>query len=183
MKVRSMVGLIPLFAVQTLEPELLERLPNFKRRLEWFIENRRDLRGGQMVLLDVLQHVEPDHQIEVPLANGRSRASAWIAASPRPRRSRGLGRVVGGDRRPPAGFEHPAVAPTGRPDVQRPPRSPQPAQFAIQDRAPLPMPPVPVLERHMLANLQRVHARMLPTGPRARPHLAVIMQRAGQVIA
>ncbi len=43
MKVRSMVGLIPLFAVQTLEPELLERLPNFKRRLDWFIENRRDL--------------------------------------------------------------------------------------------------------------------------------------------
>jgi hypothetical protein len=43
MKVRSMVGLIPLFAVQTLEPELLERLPNFKRRLDWFVENRRDL--------------------------------------------------------------------------------------------------------------------------------------------
>ncbi|HYL14578.1 MAG TPA: glucosidase [Terriglobales bacterium] len=43
MKVRSMVGLIPLFAVQTLEPELLDRLPNFKRRLEWFIENRPDL--------------------------------------------------------------------------------------------------------------------------------------------
>jgi len=43
MKVRSMVGLIPLFAVQTLEPELLEHLPNFRRRLDWFIENRRDL--------------------------------------------------------------------------------------------------------------------------------------------
>jgi hypothetical protein len=43
MRVRSMVGLIPLFAVETLEPELLERLPGFKRRLEWFIENRRDL--------------------------------------------------------------------------------------------------------------------------------------------
>jgi hypothetical protein len=43
MKVRSMVGLIPLFAVETLEPELLERLPGFKRRLEWFIDNRRDL--------------------------------------------------------------------------------------------------------------------------------------------
>jgi len=43
MKVRSMVGLIPLFAVQTLEPELLDRLPNFKRRLEWFVENRPDL--------------------------------------------------------------------------------------------------------------------------------------------
>jgi hypothetical protein len=38
MKVRSMVGLIPLFAVETLEPEILNRLPEFKRRLEWFIE-------------------------------------------------------------------------------------------------------------------------------------------------
>ncbi len=43
MRVRSMVGLIPLFAVETLEPELLERLPDFKRRLEWFIDNRKDL--------------------------------------------------------------------------------------------------------------------------------------------
>jgi hypothetical protein len=43
MKIRSMVGLIPLFAVETLEPELLDKLPGFKRRLEWFIENRPDL--------------------------------------------------------------------------------------------------------------------------------------------
>ena len=42
-RVRSMVGLIPLFAVATLEPELLDRLPGFKRRLEWFIDNRPDL--------------------------------------------------------------------------------------------------------------------------------------------
>jgi hypothetical protein len=43
LKIRSMVGLIPLFAVETLEPELLDRLPGFKRRLEWFIDNRPDL--------------------------------------------------------------------------------------------------------------------------------------------
>jgi hypothetical protein len=43
MKIRSMVGLIPLFAVGTLEPELLEKFPDFKRRLEWFIDNRPDL--------------------------------------------------------------------------------------------------------------------------------------------
>jgi hypothetical protein len=43
MKVRSMVGLIPLFAVETLEPEVLNRLPGFKKRLEWFIDNRPDL--------------------------------------------------------------------------------------------------------------------------------------------
>jgi len=46
MRIRSMVGLIPLFAVETLEPELLERLPGFKRRLDWFIDNRRDLIGN-----------------------------------------------------------------------------------------------------------------------------------------
>src|SRR5437667_343852 len=43
LKVRSMVGLIPLFAVETLEPELLEKLPDFKRRLEWFLANRPKL--------------------------------------------------------------------------------------------------------------------------------------------
>ncbi|MBI2688750.1 MAG: glucosidase [Acidobacteria bacterium] len=42
-KIRSMVGLIPLFAVETLEPSLLARLPGFKRRLEWFVANRPDL--------------------------------------------------------------------------------------------------------------------------------------------
>jgi hypothetical protein len=42
-KIRSMVGLIPLFAVETLEPGLLDRLPGFKRRMEWFIDNRPDL--------------------------------------------------------------------------------------------------------------------------------------------
>jgi Mannosylglycerate hydrolase MGH1-like glycoside hydrolase domain len=43
LKVRSMVGLIPLFAVQTLEPRVLERLPGFRTRLEWFLINRPDL--------------------------------------------------------------------------------------------------------------------------------------------
>jgi hypothetical protein len=43
LKVRSMVGLVPLFAVETLEPELLEKVPDFKRRLEWFLAYRPDL--------------------------------------------------------------------------------------------------------------------------------------------
>jgi hypothetical protein len=42
-RIRSMVGLIPLFAVETIEAELLQRLPGFKRRMDWFIENRPDL--------------------------------------------------------------------------------------------------------------------------------------------
>jgi hypothetical protein len=43
LRVRSMVGLIPLFAVETLEPEILDLLPDFRRRLEWFISHRSDL--------------------------------------------------------------------------------------------------------------------------------------------
>jgi hypothetical protein len=43
LKIRSMVGLIPLFAVTTIEPELLNRLPGFKERLEWFLQNRPKL--------------------------------------------------------------------------------------------------------------------------------------------
>ena len=43
LRVRSMVGLIPLFAVETLDPELLARVPGFNRRMEWFLTYRPDL--------------------------------------------------------------------------------------------------------------------------------------------
>jgi hypothetical protein len=43
LKIRSMVGLIPLFAVETLEPEMIDRLPGFKRRMQWFIDNHPDM--------------------------------------------------------------------------------------------------------------------------------------------
>jgi hypothetical protein len=43
LKVRSMVGLIPLFAVEVLESSLLEEVPEFKERLEWFLNYRPDL--------------------------------------------------------------------------------------------------------------------------------------------
>src|SRR5262249_46260853 len=43
LKVRSLVGLIPLLAVETIEPGLLEHLPEFKRRMDWFLLHRPDL--------------------------------------------------------------------------------------------------------------------------------------------
>lgn len=43
LKIRSMVGLIPLFAVETLEPEIVDRLPGFKRRMQWFMDNHPDV--------------------------------------------------------------------------------------------------------------------------------------------
>ena len=46
LKIRSVVGLIPLFAVESFAPELLARFPNFVRRLEWFIDHRPDITAG-----------------------------------------------------------------------------------------------------------------------------------------
>jgi hypothetical protein len=44
-RIRSMVGLIPLMAVEVLHGDLLARLPGFSRRMEWFLQHRRDLAG------------------------------------------------------------------------------------------------------------------------------------------
>jgi hypothetical protein len=55
MKVRSIVGIIPLFAVCTLEPETLEQLPGFQQRTEWFIQNRPDLTHGIACMLQTGQ--------------------------------------------------------------------------------------------------------------------------------
>ncbi|RMG94913.1 MAG: glucosidase [Chloroflexi bacterium] len=46
LKVRSLVGLIPLLAVETLEADLLEQMPDFKRRMHWFTQNRPHLSGN-----------------------------------------------------------------------------------------------------------------------------------------
>lgn len=65
MKIRSMVGLIPLFAVEVLDAEVFESNPEFTKRLEWFLKNRPDLAGlisrwgkegkGQRHLLSLLR--------------------------------------------------------------------------------------------------------------------------------
>lgn len=61
LRVRSVVGLLPLIAVEVLDEELIESLPEFRRRLAWFVKNRHDLtkhiafaecqdRGSRMLL-------------------------------------------------------------------------------------------------------------------------------------
>jgi hypothetical protein len=64
MKARSLVGLIPLFAVETFDTEHADRLPGFKRRAQWFIDNNPELRehiafkdkpgGGRRVMLSIV---------------------------------------------------------------------------------------------------------------------------------
>jgi hypothetical protein len=43
LKIRSLVGVVPLFAAEILDDDVIDHLPGFKKRLEWFLENRADL--------------------------------------------------------------------------------------------------------------------------------------------
>ena len=43
LKLRSIVGLIPMFAVEVVEHSLLEKLPEFKKRMEWILKNKQEL--------------------------------------------------------------------------------------------------------------------------------------------
>ena len=54
MRVRSMVGLIPLFACLTLEDEVIQKLPDFKKRLNWFLKNRQDLAKQVKHVLEII---------------------------------------------------------------------------------------------------------------------------------
>jgi len=50
MRIRSIGGLVPLFAVEVLHGEVLAALPSFTRRMNWFLEHRRDLRGDATMM-------------------------------------------------------------------------------------------------------------------------------------
>jgi hypothetical protein len=43
LRVRSLVGLVPLFACELIEDEVIAKLPGFRKRMEWFLRNRPDL--------------------------------------------------------------------------------------------------------------------------------------------
>lgn len=43
LRVRSMVGLVPLFAVGILDDSIINELPGFKKRMNWFLNHRKDL--------------------------------------------------------------------------------------------------------------------------------------------
>jgi len=66
-KIRSMVGLVPLFAAASLDDELLQQLPVFHERLTWFFANRPQLARAISVTLDV------DHQHRLLAVPNRER--------------------------------------------------------------------------------------------------------------
>src|SRR5579863_3214251 len=65
MKVRSMVGLIPLFAVESFEPEDLARLPAFVRRMDWFLKHNPDVSEH----VDMSQKTDKGSRVLLSIAN------------------------------------------------------------------------------------------------------------------
>ncbi len=53
LKVRSLVGLMPLIGVEIMDHELLAALPDFQRRMKWFLKNRPDV-VGEMASIQLL---------------------------------------------------------------------------------------------------------------------------------
>jgi hypothetical protein len=52
LRVRSAVGMLPIYAVEVIDPQTLDRLPQLKERVEWFIANRPDL-AANVASMDV----------------------------------------------------------------------------------------------------------------------------------
>jgi Glycosyl hydrolase family 63 C-terminal domain len=106
LKVRSMVGLIPLFAVETLEPEVLAKLPGFSKRLEWFIEHRPDLTAnvacmrtpgrGARRLLAVVDATRLERVLRIMLDEAEFLSPYGIRALSRRHRDEPYRLVVGG---------------------------------------------------------------------------------------
>ena len=69
-KVRSLVGLIPLFAVTILQQDVIERLPGFHKRMQWFLNNRQDL-YHQISMMEV--HKDAEHRYRLLAIPTRAR--------------------------------------------------------------------------------------------------------------
>lgn len=66
--VRSMVGLMPLYATLVLEPQVIKRFPGFKKRMDWFIENRHDISNRNIANIRGEYHdFSSSHSIELML--------------------------------------------------------------------------------------------------------------------
>jgi hypothetical protein len=105
MRVRSLVGLTPMFAVDTLESADLDRMPAFTRRLNWFVDNRPDLtsavarmHGGQndRLLLSIVDQDKLRSILGLMLDEGEFLSPYGIRALSRAHRDHPFVKDVGG---------------------------------------------------------------------------------------
>jgi hypothetical protein len=68
LKLRSIVGLIPMFAVEVVEHDMLEKMPKFKARMDWILKNKEELANlvshwevegkGRKHLMSILEKID-----------------------------------------------------------------------------------------------------------------------------
>jgi hypothetical protein len=79
LRIRSMVGIIPLFAVEVLEQQQIDRLPGFKKRMEWFLQNRSDLAWHvSYCQIDPERDVNPRHDRRLLAVPSRERLERML---------------------------------------------------------------------------------------------------------
>jgi hypothetical protein len=78
LRIRSMVGLTPLFTVQVLEEEELGHLPGFGKRMDWFLENRQDLARHISYMEAEQRHVHPRRLLAIPSRQRLTRMLAYL---------------------------------------------------------------------------------------------------------
>jgi hypothetical protein len=77
MRVRSLVGLIPLIAVVNLDEEVLARLKGFSKRMNWFLENRQDL--ARHISYMETREAEQTHSLRLLAIPSRERLARVLA--------------------------------------------------------------------------------------------------------
>ncbi|MEM6821631.1 MAG: glucosidase [Verrucomicrobiota bacterium] len=69
MRIRSMVGLVPLLTVEIIDKSVLDKLPGFKRRMDWFIKNRFDLANHISYCDETCSQVKGRRLLAIPSQN------------------------------------------------------------------------------------------------------------------
>jgi hypothetical protein len=78
LRIRSVVGIIPLFAVEILRNEIIDRLPGFAKRMHWFLENRKELARHIVHLTALDETVQTHRLLAVPTRDQLERVLRYL---------------------------------------------------------------------------------------------------------
>ena len=78
LRIRSLVGIIPLLAVEVLEEDVISRLPGFRKRMQWFLDHRKDLARHISYLVSNGKKVHEHRLLAIPSRDRLERMLAYI---------------------------------------------------------------------------------------------------------
>ncbi len=78
LRVRSLVGLVPLFASDIIEDDVLCKLPGFRKRLQWFLDNRKDLASRISYMETMGEDAHGHHLLAIPSRDRLERVLRYL---------------------------------------------------------------------------------------------------------